>query len=161
MKNCIIFGIKNKILSGKNVNKFYNWKGIQKINKLEENVKLLGNEVNEIKNEIKNEVKQIKDSQVTQEKKIDELKNLFLNFARQYAINNSNIFDKLNQMNPEQNINNPNDSSKSFNMLKKKRKRSNLIIKSKINKNKSLRELRKKNIAPIKDLKGNYISKKI
>ena len=112
LKNCIIFGIKNKMFSGKNVNKFYNWKGMEKINKLEEDVKLLGNEV-----------KQLKDSQDSQEKKIDELKNLFLNFARRYEINNKNILDKLNQLNIEQNRNNSNNSSKSCNMLKRKRKR--------------------------------------
>ena len=112
LNNCIIFGIKNKIFSGKNVNKFYNWRGIEKFNKLEEDVKLLGkkvyeiedevkeikNEVKEIKNEvkeIKNEVNQLKDSQ-------DELKNIFQNFALQYEINNKIIFDKLNQMNSEQ-----------------------------------------------------------
>ena len=127
LENCIIFGVKNKMFSGKNVEKFYNWKGMQKINKLEENVKLLENEVKEIRyeaNEIRNEVMQIKDSQESQEKAIDELKNLFLNFARQYEINNNNIFDKLNQINSEQNRNNPNDISKSCNILKKKRKRS-------------------------------------
>ena len=56
---------------------------MEKMNKLEEDVKLLLNEVN-------------------------ELKNLFLNFARHYEINNKNIFDKLNQMNIEQNRNNSN-----------------------------------------------------
>lgn len=113
LNNCIIFGIKNKIFSGKNVNKFYDWKGMEKINKLEEDVKLLGNEV-----------KQLKDSQESQEKKIDELKNLFLNFSGQYEINNKNIFDKLNQINIELNRNNPNNSSNNCNMLKRKRKRS-------------------------------------
>lgn len=80
------------MFSGKNVNKFYNWKGMEKINKLEEDVK--------------------------------QLKDLFLNFAPKYEINNKNIFDKLNQMNIEQNRNNSNNSSKSCNMLKRKRKRS-------------------------------------
>lgn len=98
LKNCIIFGIKNKIFSGKNVNKFYNWKGMEKINKLEEDVNLLGNEVK-------------------------QLKNLFLNFVRQYEINNKNIFDILNQMNIEQNRNNSNNSFKICNVLKRKRKR--------------------------------------
>jgi len=32
------------------LNKFYNWKGIEKINKLEEDVKLLGDEVMELRN---------------------------------------------------------------------------------------------------------------
>ena len=45
MKNCIIFGIKNNIFSGKNVNKFYNWREITKINKIEEEAKQLRNEV--------------------------------------------------------------------------------------------------------------------
>ena len=98
LKNCIIFGIKNKMFSGKNVNKFYYWKGMEKINKLEEDVKLLRNEVN-------------------------ELKNLFLNFARQYEINNKNIFDKLNQMNIEQNRNNSNNSSKSCKYVEEKEKK--------------------------------------
>jgi len=38
----IIFGIKNKMFNGRNVNKFYNWRGIEQINKLEEDIKLLG-----------------------------------------------------------------------------------------------------------------------
>lgn len=120
LKNCIIFGIKNKIFSGKNVNKFYNWREMAKINKLEEDVRLL-----------RNEVKQLKESQESQGKKIeqlkdsqDELKNLFLNFARQNEINFNNIFDKLNQMSTEQNRNNPNNNSKSCNILKRKRKMS-------------------------------------
>ena len=49
LKNCIIFVIKNKMFSGKNINKFYNWKGMEKINILEEDVKLLGNEVKQLK----------------------------------------------------------------------------------------------------------------
>ena len=88
----------------RNVNKFYNWRGIEKINKLEEDAKLLGDEV-----------KEIRDSQ-------NNLKNLFLNFAQLYKINNKVIFDKLNQMNTEENKNNINNSSKSCNMLKNKRK---------------------------------------
>jgi len=40
--NCIIFGIKNKMFNGRNVNKFYNWRGIEQINKLKEDIKLLG-----------------------------------------------------------------------------------------------------------------------
>ena len=111
MNNCIIFGIKDKMFNGKNVNKFYNWREIAKINTLEENLKLL-----------RNEIKQLRDSQESQEKKIDDLKNLFINFAQQYEINNKKIFDKLNQMNTEPNKNNLNNSSKSCNMLKKKRK---------------------------------------
>ena len=43
LKNCIIFGIKNKIFSGKNVNKFYNWKGIKNINELKDEVKEMTN----------------------------------------------------------------------------------------------------------------------
>ena len=86
------------MFSGKNVNKFYYWKGMEKINKLEEDVKLLRNEVN-------------------------ELKNLFLNFARQYEINNKTIFDKLNQMNIEQNRNNSNNSSKSCKYVEEKEKK--------------------------------------
>lgn len=61
MDNCIIFVIKDKMFNGKNVNKFYNWKGIEQINKLEEDV----NEVNGLRNQ----VKQLKDSQESQEKK--------------------------------------------------------------------------------------------
>ena len=60
-------------------------------NKLEEDVKLLGDEV-----------KELRDSQ-------NDLKNLFLNFAQQNEINNKVIFDKLNQMNTEQNKNNINN----------------------------------------------------
>ena len=71
---------------------------MEKMNKLEEDVKLLRNEVN-------------------------ELKNLFLNFARQYEINNKNIFDKLNQMNIEQNRNNSNNSSKSCKYVQEKEKK--------------------------------------
>ena len=71
LNNCIIFGIKDKMFNGKNVNKFYNWREIEKFNKLEENVKLLGNEANELRNEVnelRNEVKQLRDSQESQEK---------------------------------------------------------------------------------------------
>jgi hypothetical protein len=88
LKNCIIFGIKNKIFSGKNVNKFYNWREIAKINKLEEDVRLLGNEVKQLKESQEsqgNKIEQLKDSQ-------DELKNLFLNFARQSEINFNNKY---------------------------------------------------------------------
>ena len=119
LKNCIIFGIKNKMFSGKNVNKFYNWRGMAKINKLEEDIKLLGKEVKEIRDEIKetrNEVKQLKDSQ-------NELKNLFLNFVRHYEHNSKNKFYKLAQINTEQKVNVPNNNLKSFNMLKRKRKK--------------------------------------
>jgi hypothetical protein len=120
LKNCIIFGIKNKIFSGKNLNKFYNWREMAKINKLEEDVRLLGNEVKQLKESQESQgkkIEQLKDSQ-------DELKNLFLNFARQSEINFNNIFDKLNQISTEQNRNNPNNNSKSCNMLKRKRKMS-------------------------------------
>jgi hypothetical protein len=116
LNNCIIFGIKDKMFNGKNVNKFYNWREIAKTNKLEKDVKLLGNEVNELRNEVKelrNEVTQIRNSQESQEKKIDDLKNLFLNFAREYEINSKNIFDNKNKIN---------NSSNSCNMLNKKRK---------------------------------------
>jgi hypothetical protein len=102
------------------VNKFYNWREIAKINKLEEDVRLLGNEVKQLKESQESQgkkIEQLKDSQ-------DELKNLFLNFARQSEINFNNIFDKLNQMSTEQNRNNPNNNSKSCNMLKRKRKMS-------------------------------------
>ena len=58
LNNFIIFGIKDKMFNGKNVNKFYNWREIAKINTLEEDAKLL-----------RNEVKQLKDSQESQEKK--------------------------------------------------------------------------------------------
>ena len=45
LDNCIIFVIKDKMFNGRNVNKFYNWRGREQINKLDEDIKLLGNEV--------------------------------------------------------------------------------------------------------------------
>ena len=86
---------------------------MEKINKLEEDVKLLRNEVNELKNL---DIKRLWNE-------VNELKNLFLNFARQYEINNKTIFDKLNQMNIEQNRNNSNNSSKSCKYVEEKEKK--------------------------------------
>ena len=56
MNSCIIFGIKDKMLSGKNLNIFYNWR-------VEEDAML-----------IKNEVKQLRNSQQAQKKIINDLK---------------------------------------------------------------------------------------
>ena len=71
---------------------------MEKINKLEEDVKLPLNELMSWR--------------------------IYFLITHQNEINNKTTFDKPNQMNIEKNRNNSNNSSKSCNMLERKRKRS-------------------------------------